>query len=285
MTTLYPGCKVNLSLAVTGKLANGYHTLDSIFFPLKNPHDILHIKEAPRGDFSLHCDARLDGKNILQKTWEIFCGQTGQCPGVELTLKKGIPAGAGLGGGSSDAACLLVWLNRKITKPLSQEKLLPMAAKIGADVPFFLLNRPARALGIGEILQPLPAWPEFWLALVWPQLFLGTADIFRKMDAQDKQESGLTNFRHAAKNNFPRGLTFMDDIGRNDLEPCVTNMHPRLLQLKKSLLALGADCAAMSGGGSSFFGLFLDGGKAEAATHALAKSWAHVWLEHFPQKG
>ncbi|MDE5878995.1 MAG: 4-(cytidine 5'-diphospho)-2-C-methyl-D-erythritol kinase, partial [Desulfovibrio sp.] len=169
MIRLGAGCKVNLGLRVLGRRPDGYHELDSVFWPLAAPRDELEIRLAPGADITVRCDVPgIDPtRNTLTKAHAAFTALTGEAPGLEVTLKKRIPSGAGLGGGSSDAAALLLWLNSRLARPLSREQLGQAALSVGADVPFFLYGRPSRVRGIGERVEPLPEpFPHLFLVLV-----------------------------------------------------------------------------------------------------------------------
>ena len=156
MSVVVAGCKVNLGLRITGLRDNGYHELDSLFWPLPRPYDTLHINETGTNGIVVHCDTPgIDlGRNTLTRAYAALAEIVPNLPGLEVELIKGIPAGAGLGGGSSDAAALLLWLNKRLPAPLTDEELATVALKVGADTPFFLKNTPCRVRGIGEIIEP-----------------------------------------------------------------------------------------------------------------------------------
>ena len=157
MAALRIGCKVNLTLRITGVRPNGWHELDTVFLPLAEPSDTLRLALRPGGGLALHCaEAGIDPENnTLTKAYRLFAEASGFRPGVDAVLEKGIPHGAGLGGGSADAAALLGWLNARAPEPLPLPELVGLAARIGADVPFFLYNVPCRASGIGTA-RPVP---------------------------------------------------------------------------------------------------------------------------------
>ena len=152
------GCKVNLTLRITGVRPNGWHELDTVFLPLDEPSDTLRLALRPGGGLALHCaEPGIDPENnTLTKAYRLFAEASGFRPGVEAVLEKGIPHGAGLGGGSADAAALLGWLNARAPEPLSLPELVGLAARIGADVPFFLYNVPCRASGIRRAARSVP---------------------------------------------------------------------------------------------------------------------------------
>ena len=154
---LEAGCKINLGLKILGQREDGYHLIDSIFYPLKAPCDKLYMARAREEGIRVLTDCRgVDPeKNTLTKAWKVFAETTGFAQALVVRLEKNIPWGAGLGGGSADAACVLrhmALLAKEAGRPVSEEALLSMAARVGADVPFFLRNVPMRVQGIGEIL-------------------------------------------------------------------------------------------------------------------------------------
>ncbi len=288
------GCKINLGLSITGIRADGYHLLDSLFYPLEEPCDLLTVsaREEP-GCTVITDEPGIDPeRNTLTRACRIFAAETGLLPAVSVRLEKGIPWGAGLGGGSSDAACLLrvlAELAAQAGSPVPEEVLHAVAARTGADVPFFLQQGPMRVRGIGDILTPARAeLPGRELLLVLPPLRVSTPWAFRAYD-EAKAASGAPEESGSARSGSPgsglsaqKSLTGMDKAGKgcfplstpawfaNDLEPVVFRRYPELKALKEQLLRLGACVAAMSGSGSSVYGLFEDRSTASAAAAVLA---------------
>lgn len=278
MTRLSPGCKLNLTLRVRGRRPDGYHELESVFLPLPYPRDTMEVGICPGSALELRCQMPLAGKNILQTVWEEFAGATGRKTGLRILLHKRIPAGSGLGGASSDAACLLLWLNRQAPRPLPGQELLQLAAHIGADVPFFLIRRPCRAEGIGERLSPLaPFARAFWLVVVWPGFAVATPWAFQ---AYDRAQNALTK-----PGNGANGIGALPEPGtcQNDLEEAVFQQFPALADLKRELLELGADQAAMSGSGASLYGLFYHEDAAKRAAGRLRGGFSHVYFLSGPR--
>lgn len=283
MTHLHPGSKLNLYLKINGIRPDGYHLLDTVFLPLSSPHDEMTVETGTPGEFVLFCDKKFDSPNILRKTWEIFSSRIGKEPGVRITLRKDIPVGAGLGGASSDAAALLKWLNDGQDNPLPFEELISTASSIGADVPFFLHNRPCHASGIGDNLQPLSYWPEFWIVTIWPDISLSTKNIFRIFDALSPvsaSHSTLLTNTHQTDKKFSGLLANGVKPGENDLEFAALNVYPRLREVKRRLEELLPSAMGMSGSGSSFFGIFLSAESAHNAYRKLSGIYDHLYLEH-----
>ncbi|BBD07450.1 4-diphosphocytidyl-2-C-methyl-D-erythritol kinase [Desulfovibrio ferrophilus] len=271
--TLRAGCKVNLYLEITGRLDNGYHTLKTLFYPLPTPHDTLTLTFGKQGgEFTLSAgDPELESdSNTIAKAWKVFTEQTGFAPGLSVKLDKGIPMGAGLGGGSADAAAVLRELNTRAgDKALPPDQLNELAASIGADVPFFLLDGPAWAEGIGEELHPVNVDLQgLSLVLICPPMHVSSAWAYHAWDKlKTKRPHRVENtlgFLTCAQTEFknsPRSRILL----HNSFEDVVFPKHHKLLRYKEKLLAQGACGAVLSGSGASLLGLFRDSRIAEAA--------------------
>ncbi|MBR5734424.1 MAG: 4-(cytidine 5'-diphospho)-2-C-methyl-D-erythritol kinase [Desulfovibrionaceae bacterium] len=268
---LRSGCKINLTLHITSVRGDGMHELDSLFWPLDEPHDELTLTVlAPGAGLRVLCGNGIDPEhNTLTKACRNFADACGFAPDLELTLNKGVPSGAGLGGGSADAAALLLWLNSHAPAPLPAAKLAECAAKIGADVPFFLINKPCRAQGIGERLTPVPELAERmkgWnVLLACPDVHVSTPWAYGAWDQLHKngktpQPSGLTNAEAEDKGNaLAASAQGTLDAGIqlfNAFESVVFSEYPQVASLKAAIMDLGADAAVMSGSGAAVCGLF-----------------------------
>ena len=292
MIHLTAGCKVNLGLHVVGVRADGYHELDSLFYPLPTPCDHLEIRETGRQGIVLRCDEPgvNPEHNTLTRAYAAFVKETGGAPGIAVHLRKGIPLGSGLGGGSSDAASLLLWLNQRAGLPLDAAGLARAALAVGADAPFFLYNQPCRVQGIGEILTPMDYdFSGLRLVLVCPEIHVDTAWAFARYDALFPHADRTAAQNSLTKSPCEANGTFLSGAGnatwsvwdiRNDLEAAVFPQYPQLAAIKADLLRLGADTACMSGSGSSVLGLFsrAAAAKAEDAAAALRAEKRHVYL-------
>ena len=263
------GGKINLYLFITGRRENGYHELDTLFVRLPEPQDTLVFRPAER-ESGIRVTCSTPGidlkKNTLTKSYELYARATGFAPAVDVELVKGIPHGAGLGGGSADGAEVLAWLQRQNPEPMDALQLNALAAGVGADVPFFLARGACFAEGIGDILTPAVAGIGDWsCVLVCPQVHVNTAWAYAAWDAENPSFS-LTEKRKADKNNRSSYQCF---YGMNDFESAVFAANPVLDELKAQLIQLGADAAGMSGSGSALFGLFHDRERAAQAAEAL----------------
>jgi 4-diphosphocytidyl-2-C-methyl-D-erythritol kinase len=279
MRVLAPA-KVNLSLRITGRRADGYHLLDSLMIPVSLCDEIEIEAERSEGysSITLTCDnpaLPTDEKNLAYKAATALLKETSTSAQVTIRLQKRIPAGAGLGGGSSDAAAVLKSLNTLLALQWSEERLCTLAAQLGADVPFFIPCRPARVAGIGELLTPVDSFPERWFVLVIPPFSVSTPWAYHRFDELP--------FR------YPQALTIASKESHwlspahciNDLERAVIPKYPLIRQIKERLLQLGAECALMSGSGSSVFGVFQQCETAEHVQKTLGETGQTFLIEPF----
>jgi len=269
---LSSGGKINLFLEIHGKRKDGYHLLESLFLPIPEPRDYLTINILGHGqglaDFTTNSSDLNQDDNTLTKAYTIYAVKTGFQPRISLYLEKGIPSGAGLGGGSADAALLLGWLQKHNPKPLGKAALKCLGLAIGADVPFFLDPRPSLVRGIGEIIEPVPMETEnLWFVLVCPKIFVSSTWAFKQWD-QSLTENAPEDKCHSSYFRCPLKVA-------NSLESVVFKAWPKLGLIKKQLLTCGAQAAGMSGSGSSLFGIFSDLDQADQAAkkmHGLEKN-------------
>ncbi len=248
--------KINLFLRVTGRRADGYHELDSIFVPVSIADRItVELRPAAASSVTLRCDLAALGDpeaNLAVRAARAFMTEFGACAQVLVGLEKSIPVGAGLGGGSSDAGAVLRMMAR-MYRIEGRARLLKIAAALGADVPFFLDPRPARVTGIGEIISPLVGFPPLHLVIAVAPVEVSTAAIFKAL-RRDCFSGGVaqTDLAEIARGEIaPRHLV-------NDLTAAAIERYPEIAELKVILEEVGARGAAMSGSGGAVFGLFAD---------------------------
>jgi 4-diphosphocytidyl-2-C-methyl-D-erythritol kinase len=260
--------KVNLDLRVVGTLPDGYHAVRTVLQSV-HLHDTLTVTPR-RGPLVLDCDVPgipTDSRNLVWKAVALLHqavrGRAGAPSGLRLTLKKRIPAEAGLGGGSSDAAAALLAVTRVWRLDLDLPSLLRLGARLGADVPFFLAGGTAVGLGRGDDVSPLAEPPPSPIVLVKPAFGISTAEAYRWFD-EDGPERSTRQPRRRAYDGWPAWAVDL----RNDLQPPVVRRHPRVRHAVAALMRLGARHAAMSGSGSAVFGVFDD-----AETAAAAQAW------------
>lgn len=286
---LKSGCKINLCLEITGQRSDGYHTLHSYFLPLAEPHDVMVVsaQEPPHRGSGCLVNSGVTGidprNNTLTKAYNLLREFIPQLPAIAVELRKGVPQGAGLGGGSANAAALLNFLNElawdEYAAGLSTLELANVAAQVGADVPFFLVGEPAWVSGIGEVIKPdvfpLEPYRNMHLALVCPPIHVSTLWAFREWDKmQNLGANALTSPSCHDSNNSAEAIRFF-----NSLEEPVLAVFPELGNIKKELLELGAEHALMSGSGSSIFGLFASKDAALAASGALREQGLKVYTQ------
>ncbi|MGC1343353.1 MAG: 4-(cytidine 5'-diphospho)-2-C-methyl-D-erythritol kinase [Candidatus Binataceae bacterium] len=260
--------KINLCLRVTGRRANGYHELDSIFIPI-DWSDLVRIEIRPAS--ALRIDLRCNrpelsdpGLNLAARAATAFAREYDLSAHIMIDLEKHLPAGAGLGGGSSDAGTVLRMLAAMCTAA-ADARLARVAVSIGADVPFFLDPRAARVRGIGERIEPLPAIAPIHLVLAVPAIEVPTAKVFRALAPGDwSGEIPAADLEAILGGRISRGLTV------NDLAKPAAAMYPRIAELRAIVETRGAIAAAMSGSGGSVFGIFPDRGAAQDAAKLIA---------------
>lgn len=261
--------KLNLLLKITGQRTDGYHELLSVLVPV-DLYDKLRISKLEKG-LEIHWRGREvpTGKNnLVNKAAASFFKKTGIRKGAKIRVIKNIPVSSGLGGGSSDAAATLRGLNQLWGNPLSRGEMEELALPLGADVPFFLLQRPSIARGIGEILQPIENFPDSWYVIVSPNLTVSTRWAYRRTELR------LTNRDNQSRvENLKKAIFNIPDILSNDLESVTLSEYPFLRSIKASLIKLGALGALMTGSGPSLFGLFDSAKKAHEAGRTLASRW------------
>lgn len=247
---VFPNAKINLGLQVTGKRPDGYHALSTVFYPIQVA-DMLEAVRAESFSFQsggLPIDGNADN-NLCIRAWKKM-QEFYNLPPVSLYLHKIIPMGAGLGGGSSDGAFTLSLINRLFQLNCSDEQLKAVALELGSDCPFFLLNQPAKATGRGEELVPieLPQLKGKTILLANPGIHISTAWAFAQLDLSKE----VADF--SAIENLP--LEQWKGILLNDFEPVVFQQHPEIEAIREKFYSMGAVYAAMTGTGSTVYGIF-----------------------------
>ena len=260
--------KINLFLQITGKRSDGYHDLFSLMCCIGLYDTVsLDVGVKKTAVSCEHPHVPEDRTNLAVAAADLFYRQLKKNDGVNIAIKKEIPVAAGLGGGSSNAAAVLIGLNRYYGDPFSQDELMAMGLSIGADVPFFIFGKPATALGIGEKLTVYPGLKKLKILLVFPGFTVSTAAVYKNLNLR------LTKCKKKLKESFLDRRGF--DPGChlcNDLEAVVASEYPVINTVKTALLDHGALGALMSGSGPTVFGLFSDSDKAAEAKRVLARS-------------
>jgi 4-diphosphocytidyl-2-C-methyl-D-erythritol kinase len=249
----FPNCKINLGLKILRKREDGFHDLETAFYPLA-VRDVLEIIRSEQLEFTatgLPIPGDAEG-NLCLKAYQLLKKDFPQLSPVHIYLHKHIPIGAGLGGGSSDGATTLRLLNASFHLQLPDEKLLDYAAQLGSDCPFFILNKPCLAGGRGEKLTPIGLDLQgYSFAIVHPGVHISTAWAFSQCRPDAGGKPIETIIRQPAD-------TWAAEL-INDFEKPILQSYPELKALKEQLYSQGALYASMTGSGSSFFGIFEKG--------------------------
>ena len=253
----FPIAKINLGLNVVEKRPDGYHNLQTVFYPvpIKDALEVQVMDEAFPSDYD--CDLKVtnitiegdEQRNLVVRAYQLLKQDFPTLPRIHSHLWKGIPTQAGMGGGSSDCAYMMLLLNQQFQLGLTDEQLIEYAAKLGADCAFFILSRPCYAEGIGEKLQPIDlSLSGYYIAVVRPDIPVPTKEAFSRIrphyPAQNCRETVM------------QPIDTWRDTLINDFEESVFALHPEIGDIKQRLYDMGATYAAMSGSGSALFGLF-----------------------------
>jgi len=259
--TIAAPAKVNLILRVLDRRSDGYHNLWSIMQTV-GLEDEVSIHVAPhRSDIQLGCDdvsLRTDQSNLVYRAAAAVLERSGQSVGLDIHLAKRIPMGAGLGGGSSDAAATIVGLNRLLRLGWSPAQMADVGQVLGSDVPFFLYAPAAIVEGRGEEVRPLQLAGGRWVVLVNPGFPVETKWAYQQLSATRKGIEPLPEWLRRLETRGPLLWSEVLELAVNDFEPPVFSAHPVLRKIKEELLAAGAEIALLSGSGATVFGVFRD---------------------------
>jgi len=272
LLTLQAPAKLNLSLRILGKREDGFHEIETLMVKLPGLADHLDFQESK--EFTFHCDdpeIPSDESNLVVKAARAYQNATGQSGRYALKLRKSIPHGAGLGGGSSDAAATLLGLNSLYGHALAMESLIEIGAALGSDIPFFLHSGAAICKGRGEKIEQVPSPPQARVMLFKPRFNVSTPDAYQRW----QQSAEIPSISYSPQS--VAGLSYF-----NDLERPVFQKHRFLAELKQWLLARSDTAAAlMSGSGSTVFAILKENAQAEAlAEAALQELDPHLWTWH-----
>jgi len=251
---VFPNCKINLGLHILRKRNDGFHDLETVFYPLplQDALEIIH-HPSPTTDIAysgsgLAVEGNLSD-NICVKAYHLLKQDFPQLPPIKMHLHKTIPMGAGLGGGSADGAFTLLLLNKKFNLGISQEDLLRYALQLGSDCPFFIKNSPCYATGRGEVMEEIPLdLSAYKFAVVNPGIHVNTGWAFSQITPSGGKPS--------LKNSVQLPVVEWREKLTNDFEEPVSRQFPEIGNIKKTLYQQGAVYASMTGSGSTVFGLF-----------------------------
>jgi 4-diphosphocytidyl-2-C-methyl-D-erythritol kinase len=268
---VFPNCKINLGLHILQKRQDGFHDLETVFYPIplqdaleiiQNPSPAREIEFTSSG---LNVDTGKE-ENICVKAYRLLKKDFEQLPSVKLHLHKVIPTGAGLGGGSSDGAFTLMLLNKKFSLGLSENQLIHYALQLGSDCPFFIKNKPCYATGRGENMQDISLdLSNYKLVLVNPGIHINTAWAFSKITPVKE--------RMSTREIIQKPIETWKQFLKNDFEEVVFREHPEVKAIKEQFYQQGAIYASMSGSGSTVYGLF------EKSAHPQFSFPSHYFLK------
>ncbi len=253
----FPIAKINLGLNIVERRPDGYHNLETVFYPVQIKDALELTMMNTKFPSPVDCDIKVSNlsiegdeqHNLVVRAYQLLKQDFPQMPRVHAHLWKGIPTQAGMGGGSSDCGYTIRLLNEMFTLGLSDEQLIQYAARLGADCAFFILSRPAYAEGIGEQLQPISLdLSTYYIGIVRPDIPVSTREAFSLIKPARPQKCCRDVVMQPIE-------TWRNDL-TNDFEQSVFTLHPEIGAIKQRLYELGAVYAAMSGSGSSVFGIF-----------------------------
>ena len=274
---LSPNCKINIGLRIVRKREDGYHDLETIFYPVYGLHDELEVLPSLDGlsfiqeGLVVDCPAE---DNLILKCYHRMRANHPQIGDVHIRFKKNIPFGAGLGGGSSDAAHMAIALNQLFSLGLTQQQLAEEVRPLGADCPFFIYNSPCYAEGIGDKLSPISLdLSGLRLVMIKPNCGVSTKEAYAGIIRHPEVEGQI-------KTAFSEGWSFdaMRPLLINDFEQTVFPLHPEIAEIKQRLLHAGALYAAMSGSGSTVFGLFNNDSESHSSIQLLHEDFGAMLI-------
>ena len=270
---VFPNAKINIGLNITGKRSDGYHDIESVFFPIKL-RDVLEIiiSSNPSQDISFNQTGLLINgdlaSNLCVEAYHLVKKDYPSIQSINLHLHKAIPMGAGLGGGSSDGAFMLKLLNDVFELEIGEDKLIRYALQLGSDCPFFIKNTPCFGSGRGEILNSIDLnLDNYQILVINPGIHVNTGWAFSKLTVQNNHQD-LINKINQPIPNWKETIT-------NDFEAPVFEKYPVIKNIKDSMYNHGALYASMSGSGSSVYGIFH---KNEKPTIEIDKSHFSIWI-------
>ncbi|MGN6439685.1 MAG: 4-(cytidine 5'-diphospho)-2-C-methyl-D-erythritol kinase [Agriterribacter sp.] len=267
---VFPNCKINLGLHITARRDDGFHNLETVFYPVNwfDALEVIHGDAAPAFSFSGIPIPGQPTDNICYKAWQLLKDDFPQLPAIKAHLHKNIPTGAGLGGGSADGAFMLNLLNKKFNLQLTNEQLIMYSLKLGSDCPFFIINQPCYATGRGEILSPVAVdLSRYNLLIVNPGIHVNTGWAFSQLSPVIPSVSIADIIQQPVE-------TWKTTL-KNDFEAPVFKAYPAINELKETLYQRGAVYASMTGSGSTVFGLFE---KKQRPAFAFPANYLEKWV-------
>jgi 4-diphosphocytidyl-2-C-methyl-D-erythritol kinase len=265
--------KINLSLEVLNKRADGYHNLRTIFQTISLSDTIdIEAARARSTRISMEADMDIPGENLMVRAAHAVLDESGVSARVQMRLKKKIPVGGGLGGGSTDAAAVLRTLPRLLRKAIAPDRLMQLGAMLGSDVPVFLIGGTVLGLDRGTELYPLPDLPPLPVLVIASGVHVATSEAYRSLARSEAAPQG-TNRTAALALAIERGEDWSSQCS-NDFETAVFSRHPELERIRRKLARLGARPARMTGSGSAVFGVFTNREERDRAAECFPTGWS-----------
>ena len=265
----FPNCKINLGLNIVGKRNDGFHDIETVFFPLPL-FDVLEVVTSQiKTEFiNTGISGGETNNNLCLRAYEILKTDFPLLPEIKMHLHKTIPVGAGLGGGSADAAFSLALLNNKYNLNISSQNLLGYALQLGSDCPFFLINKPSFASGRGEILEEIDcSLSDYKILIINPGIHISTRELFQQISPSIPEK----NIREI----IAQPVDSWKNILVNDFEKIVFQNQPEIKNIKEELYQHNAVYASMTGTGSTVFGIF---NANEEIKLAPEKGYYYKWI-------
>lgn len=279
---LYPNCKINIGLRVLNRREDGYHNIETVFAPIFGLCDELEVNIADQFEFvqeGIVVDCNVED-NLIVRCYRQMAARYAQIGNVSIRFRKHIPFGAGLGGGSSDAAHMAIALNELFSLGLNKEQLAREVKPLGADCPFFIYNSPCYAIGIGDELHPIALDTRgLRIVMIKPEIGVSTKEAYSGIRLHPDVEGDIWRSLQGCSS-LKDLLTTSPSVFINDFEQTVFPLYPSIGQIKKRLYDLGALYVSMSGSGSTVFGLFEDDseGRAHSLLGVLEEEFASMVL-------
>lgn len=247
---IFPNCKINLGLNIVRKRTDGYHDLETVFYPVgvKDALEVIRSDEFTFHTSGLNINDTIEN-NLCVKAYHLLKQDFPEFPPVHIHLHKAIPMGAGLGGGSANAAFMLTMLNKKFQLQLTEEKLVSYALQLGSDCPFFIINRPCFATGRGENLSRVQLdLSAYKIVVINPAIHISTKEAFSKLTPALPVKTIQSIIEQPIE-------TWKNEL-KNDFEEPIFQLYPQIKAIKEVLYTKGAVYASMTGSGSTVYGIF-----------------------------
>lgn len=272
--------KLNLTLDITGLRPDGYHELVTLMHSI-SIYDTVTIKPSRREGIWLRCNLAYvpcDERNIAHQAAVLFLDAAGRRANILIDLRKRIPVGAGMAGGSANAAAVLQLLNKIYGNPLPKPQLAQLALRLGADVPFCLETGCCMATGIGEVLTPAPSLPPCSIAVVKPRFSISSKKLYEKIDSVPiaKHPDTVAMLNALKRKDLPAIAAGLENV----MEPAAILERPQIGEIRQGLLAAGALGARMTGSGSAVYGIFDEEEKARAALVPFQQQGMQTFVAH-----